>query len=149
MTSPALSLPASRVRLTLPEPPSTNRYWRVYQGHAVKAVEAHEYIEAVSIEVRKQIPASMRATLPLTGAVAIALAWYRSARCGDLDNRSKVILDALEGLVYQDDSQIVGIILTRHESPRRGRLEVDAWSIAPAEEQLTLEVMHEQGLRLL
>lgn len=116
---------ATIVRLTLPEPPSTNRYWRVWRNRAVKSAEAHAYIATVAAAVAHQTTIEQRASLPLVGPVAVVLAWHRGARRGDLDNRCKVALDALKGCVFVDDSQVVALTMTRHESPRRGRLDVE------------------------
>lgn len=45
---------ATSVRLTLPEPPSTNRYWRVWRNRAVKSSEATAYIATVAAAVAHQ-----------------------------------------------------------------------------------------------
>lgn len=130
---PSIVASDARVRLTLPEPPSANRYWRVWHGHPVKSVEAHEYTDAVTAALLKQIAHADRQQLPVTGPIGIALAWHRSAKRGDLDNRAKVALDALQGLLYVDDQQVVALVMTRHESPRRGRLEVEVWRVENVE----------------
>jgi Holliday junction resolvase RusA-like endonuclease len=39
-----------------------------------------------------------------------------------LDNRAKVALDALNGLLWADDQQIVELHLFRHDRPRDGAL---------------------------
>ena len=43
--------------------------------------------------------------------VELVFIWYckKGCRGGDLDNRLKVILDALEGIVYENDKQVVKI----------------------------------------
>ena len=38
--------------------------------------------------------------------VSVTLLWHRSRKAGDLDNRSKVLYDALQGSIYTDDQQI-------------------------------------------
>lgn len=116
---------ASCIRLTLPEPPSSNRYWRVFRGRAVKSRHAREYIETVAAAFDAQATNAEREALPLTGPVAVTLAWHRGARRGDLDNRLKVVCDSLAGLLYVNDRQIIELHASRHESPRAGRLVVE------------------------
>ena len=61
--------------------------------------------------------------------IAVSLTWYRGRRAGDLDNRLKQVLDALQGLCYVDDKQIVELHAHRKDAPRRGRLEVTAYAV--------------------
>lgn len=107
-----------RVELTLPEPPSANRYYRHARGRTYRSAEATAYIARVVGEVRK--------TPVLEGPVKVTLHWHRSRRSGDLDNRAKVIFDALNGLVWGDDAQVVELHMYRHDSPKAGRLDLIA-----------------------
>lgn len=61
---------------------------------------------------------------PLSGPVAVSIAWYRKRRAGDLDKRLGVVLDALQGVAYANDSQIVALTATRHESPDNPRVDI-------------------------
>lgn len=111
----------SGVVLVLPEPPSANRYWRVWQNRVVRSPEAEVYIGQVMVAVRtmrrvERVPAGI--------PVAVTIRWHRAKKMGDLDNRIKVTLDALCGLLYDDDKQVEQIHAYRAESPRDGRLEV-------------------------
>ena len=49
---------------------------------------------------------------------------YRARRAGDLDNSLKVLLDALNGIAFEDDSQVVEIHARREEDPANPRVEV-------------------------
>lgn len=117
--------------LRLPEPPSSNRYWRVFRGRAVKSGDARAYSTLVLADYRRQTTAIQRQQLPLDGPVGISLAWYRSCKSGDLDNRAKVLLDAVKGLLYHDDKQVECLTMTRHESPRKGYILVELWTALP------------------
>lgn len=101
--------------LTLPYPPSANRYWRVWRGRAVTSDEARAY---------KLTIAHLFKATPLEGLLSVDLAVCRPRRSGDLDNRIKVTLDALRGIAFVDDSQIVAIHATRHEDKANPRVEV-------------------------
>lgn len=110
------------MRVTLPYPPSANRYWRVWRGRAVKSKEAREYQEAA----RETLPKE-----PATGPVIVTLRVFRPARRGDLDNSIKVVLDALKGAAFDDDGQVVELHAYRYDDKRRPRVEV--WVSPPYE----------------
>lgn len=105
------------MRVTLPYPPSANRYWRVWRGRAVKSTEARKY--------QQDVKASWLTTrAPATGPVAVTLRVFRPARRGDLDNTIKVLLDALKGLAFVDDSQVVELHASRYEDKADPRVVV-------------------------
>lgn len=50
--------------------------------------------------------------VPLQGDVAVRIAFYfKTRRKRDLDNQNKLVLDALTGIVYADDSQVADLHL--------------------------------------
>lgn len=104
-----------RIELELPEPPSANRYWRVARGRPYLSAEAKAY----KLEVRAIALRAGLASLPFPAGrpIVVGLYWYRSRRAGDLDNRAKVALDGLNGLVWADDRQIVELHLYRFDRP--------------------------------
>jgi len=102
---------------TLPEPPSSNRYWRVFKGIPVMSSEARAYKKKVAVLLHGKCK-------PAKGEVSLTLAWYRSRKSGDLDNRAKVALDALQGSLYLNDSQIVALHLYRYDDKANPRIEV-------------------------
>ncbi len=105
---------------TLPEPPSANRYWRIWRGRAVMSAEARAYkAGAADLAARGNFR-----PFPPGEAVSITLDWYRSRKMGDLDNRIKVTLDALKGILFADDKQVVAIYATRREDPGGGCMAV-------------------------
>jgi crossover junction endodeoxyribonuclease RusA len=107
------------MRLTLPYPPSANRYWRVWRGRAVKSPEARRYQESAA---KLALAAGFRS---LSGPVAIAVKVYRPRRRGDLDNALKVLIDALKGVAYADDEQVVVLDARRRDDKDNPRVEVE------------------------
>lgn len=106
--------------LSLPYPPSANRYWRNFRGRMVPSRDAVEYRESV-----QQI-ASGSGIEPVSGCVMVYFTlhpplpkdwkkrekkdpenWIMSVRRVDLDNALKVVFDALQGICYNDDRQII------------------------------------------
>ena len=106
------------MNLTLPYPPSANRYWRNYRGITVTSEEARAYKCEVAYRARSA------GVEPLAGDVVLTLHIYRPRRAGDLDNRIKLLVDSLNGIAYTDDSQIVEIHAFRHDDRARPRVEV-------------------------
>lgn len=101
----APSAPAStrEVLLTLPVPPPANRYWRSNRGVVHKSKEAKEYAEQVALLCR----AAGVEPFVKPAQLSLSMLWRRTERRGDLDGRIKVVLDALQGYAYENDSQIV------------------------------------------
>lgn len=112
------------MNFTLPYPPTANLYWRVWRGRAVKSKKAREYQRKVALLAKS------RARQPIIGPVGVHVDVYRPAKRGDLDNTLKVLLDALKGIAYADDSQVVSLHACRHEDPDSPRAEVFVWSEA-------------------
>ena len=108
--------PQPSIRLTLPEPPSANRWWRRAGTRTHLSNEARAY--------KARVAEDHKCVATLDGPVMVSLAWYRSRRSGDLDKRLGVLLDALQGVGYASDSQIVALHATRHEDKGHPRVEV-------------------------
>ena len=98
--------------LTLPYPPSANRYWRHNRGRTHISAEGRAFRAAVAAAVTEQ---QATGTPPLTGRLAVALeARMPDHRRRDLDNLLKATLDALTHAgVWQDDCQIDRLTLQR------------------------------------
>ena len=84
----------------------------------VKSAEARQYQENAGWMAKEQ------GLQPLVDAVAVDVRVYRPARRGDLDNCLKVVLDAMRGIGYEDDSQIVKIIAQRFDDKVNPRVEL-------------------------
>lgn len=102
--------------LTLPVPPSANRYWRHDRGNIHRSNEAEAYRHTVGWQC------NVEGVRPLTGNVCISIDVYRPAKRGDLDNYLKVAIDSLIGFAYLDDKQIVEIHAMRHDDKDDPRL---------------------------
>lgn len=110
------------IKLTVPYPPSANRYWRVSGNRVYRSTEAKNY--------KKQV--QQMATLqhePISGDLAVTLYVYRPRRSGDLDNRIKCLLDSLQGAIYHDDKQIVEIHAYRMDDKHNPRVEVEVTAV--------------------
>jgi crossover junction endodeoxyribonuclease RusA len=108
----------AKYTFTLPFPPSLNRIWRNGTGATYKSPEAKAYGWAVAAVLSEH-------DLPLlTGNIAVRLDLYRPRKQGDADNYAKVLLDYLQGRVYQNDNQIVDLHILRHDDKHNPRVDV-------------------------
>lgn len=112
----------NRMGARLPMPPSANRYWRTYNARRspVRSVEAREYLRTVG-----HLLASWR---PLSGRVAVSLVVSGLRANADLDNRIKILLDALTGHAWGDDAQVWSIRVERAEGSPGVTVEVSTWA---------------------
>jgi Holliday junction resolvase RusA-like endonuclease len=98
------------IRLVLPAPVSANRYWRIFGGRVVKSADARRY--------RDEVQAKAEGVTPLEGPVSVHIALCpeltkkgtASKTRLDLDNCIKVALDALQGVAFNNDKQVVKLI---------------------------------------
>ena len=89
-----------------------------------------EYREVIQCQARL----AMKGAAPLLGALTVRVKLYRKSsptarNYGDVDNHLKGILDALTGIVFADDAQIVQCVVTKHKEREKPRVEIE---IGPA-----------------
>lgn len=101
----------------LPVPPSANRWWRNVNGRMVTSAAAREYKQKIPWLCRG------RTMIAAPTPVKVSVRWYREIRSGDLDKRLGVVLDALQGVAYQNDSQVVELHAYRADG-QEARIEV-------------------------
>lgn len=87
--------------VVLPYPPSANRYWRKTRGGRI-----YKSNKASTYQANAKAIALADGLRPLAGRVAVTLRVFRPIKRGDLDNRIKVVLDALQGVAFDDDKQV-------------------------------------------
>ena len=106
--------------IILPYPISTNRYWRTFRGMTVVSKEAKAYKEQVA-----QI-AQLSGCIKHSGNVSIDITLYPkrnkdgspNAKVMDLENCLKVVLDALQGVAYDNDKQVVALTAKYANEPK-------------------------------
>ena len=126
------------VVVKLPWAPSSNGYWRAYQGRQILSKKAREYRKDVG---KHFMIAKIRRML---GPLKVKL-WLQppDKRRRDVDNYSKSTLDALTHAgAWDDDSQIMHLSIAMCEPVKWGQITVEV-------EELTaddLNRMREKGL---
>lgn len=103
--------------LTLPFPPSVNRYWRHVGRRTLLSREGRQFRERVCSLV------AARKLNPLVGELAVSIDLHpRDRRRRDADNFLKATLDALEHAgVYKDDAQIAHLEIDKCDPIKSGR----------------------------
>ena len=101
------------ITLTLPWPPSVNKYWRTFQGRMIISAEGRSYRKAVADQVLIQ-----RGAKHYAGKLRVNIEVYRpDNRRRDLDNLLKAVLDGCTHAgVWEDDSNIVDLRIYWAES---------------------------------
>ena len=70
----------------------------------------------------------------LSVPLAVTLRFYRSDRRRvDSDNLAKHVLDAMNGILYDDDDQVVSLTIEKHIGQKRPRTEIEAVSVTVEE----------------
>jgi len=115
------------LNITLPWPPSVNRYWRSVSGRVLISRDGRAYRTRVGEIVScANIQAATRHRLSVTIA-----AFPPDRRKRDLDNTLKATLDAMASAgLFVDDEQIDDLRIYRCPPEKPGRLEI---TITPME----------------
>lgn len=120
--------------IILPWPPTVNHFWTGNDGGGGR------HTEAAAAFLR-----DARAMLEFyqgrchEGFVDVTLRLYRPTLAGDVDNRTKPVLDVLQGVAYANDRQVIGLHVFNFLSRKRPRAEVEVRAMTPAEIALALE----------
>lgn len=84
------------------KPLPVNQRTMIVRGHQTSSRKWKDTKYALALETRSQVNFS-----PLTGTLAINLLFYfGDKRKRDVDAYIKIILDSMEGIVYENDSQV-------------------------------------------
>lgn len=100
------------------KPIPLNQMYRCFNGRYLKSKKGRETAEALQWELKEQWGASK----PLKSRVALnILLYFGDKRKRDIDAYLKILLDSMEGIVYEDDNQIVEMHVFKEydkENPR-------------------------------
>lgn len=128
------------IEILLPYPLSANRYWQSFVPKgATRAIvhlsnEAKEFKRNVAglvwaAGIREPIPGRIRVSVRVyphrpqdwrTRQRKHGACWDDTVQCIDLDNASKVLLDAMKGTVFVDDAWVRELTLQRMEPDAKG-----------------------------
>jgi crossover junction endodeoxyribonuclease RusA len=117
----------SMIELRLPYPPSVNQYYRKFRNTMVISERGRKFLKEVKLTVG--------AVTAQVGRLRVEIEVYPpDRRKRDIDNVCKATLDALaKAGVYQDDSQIDVLLVTRMGIVSGGCLEVKVQKVKQSE----------------
>ncbi len=109
----------NELKLILPYPPSSNHLYATFRGRRIISAAGRKFKADIAVLARRQ------GAKLLAGDLVITFRVFRPKRIGDLDNRLKISQDALKGICFADDKQIIEIHAFRFDDRENPRIEID------------------------
>ena len=113
------------LKLILPYPPSVNNLYATFRGRRITSAKGRKFKADIAVLAKRQ------GARLLDGDLIITFRVFRPVRRGDLDNRLKISQDALKGICFADDKQIIEIHAYRFDDKTNPRIEIDLKEIQP------------------
>lgn len=134
----------TEIRITLPYPPSANRYWRSFvpRGHQRAIITVSDEAKSYKTQVGWMCKAA-GIREPIIGRVEVEIrlfpkrpqdwakraaknpsSWDDDVQCLDLDNVNKVLFDAIKGHAIVDDKWVRRLRSERMEPDGEARVEL-------------------------
>lgn len=107
------------IKLILPYPPSVNSLYATFRGRRIISAKGRKFKSDIAVIAKKQ------GARVLSGDLSVTFRVFRPRRIGDLDNRLKISQDALKGICFADDKQIIEIHAFRFDDKANPRIEID------------------------
>lgn len=106
-----------RISFSLPCDPIPLARPRFTHGRAYLPKRSRDYRELLQAAAKETM--QNLGIAPLTGELSCEFEFYRKFKTacrnfGDLDNHIKASLDALQGIIFADDAQVVKVIASKH-----------------------------------
>jgi Holliday junction resolvase RusA-like endonuclease len=101
--------------LTIPYGPGVNHTYYHVGNQRRLTPQARQFRE----DVGKL--ALLAGVTPMAGEVSVQIDIYRPRKVGDVDGRTKLILDSLQGWAYEDDKQVGEYHVSRYDDKRNPR----------------------------
>lgn len=104
------------LRFNVKPKPAPRPRFRNDNGHAYLPVEYQNYIAELRRQLQFQLPAYCSAD-----NISLTVTFFKnrpinSHSFGDLDNLLKGVMDAMNGIVYKDDAQIITVTASKVQS---------------------------------
>jgi len=112
------------ITIELPFPPTVNRYWQVARNRLIKTKRARDYKKIISLELLAEHKSIREWNTNTSGnrivkdkrTLALSVAVHYPKRSGaltDIDNLLKIMIDCLEGVLFENDRQFRHIQISR------------------------------------
>lgn len=107
------------------EPRSTNHIYKSICRGKFASVYMSAQGKTLKEDYQWQVKSQWKGK-PLTDEVDLRVELFFGVnRKYDIDNYNKLILDALTGIVFEDDSQIVSLLIIKNFDKKNPRVEID------------------------
>lgn len=126
--------------MVLPYPPTVNGMYR-RRGARTFLADSHKDFRAAAMAYGA-VQRDAIGARPLAGAVTITVDAFRPKKRGDIDNVLKALLDALQGVAYENDSQVVEILIRRWDDAAAPRVVVTVCPADPARTPQPATLIH-------
>ena len=104
-------------------PISTNQLYATFKGRRLLTRKGRECKEAMGWEAREQYRGE-----PVEGPLKVKIAlWWPTKRNHDVDN-IKSLLDAVTGILWQDDGQIVELTIKKGYDKENPRVDLELYT---------------------
>ena len=120
------------ITLELPFPPTVNRYWQVARNRLIKTKRARDYRKIVSLyllashesirewNTRYDVEGNRIVKDERTLALAVAVHYpVKAGPDGDIDNLLKVMIDCLEGTLFENDKQFRHVQISKETQDKK------------------------------
>ncbi len=115
----------NEIKLILPYPPSSNTLYATFRGRRITSAIGRKFKSDIALLARQQ------GARLLNGDLSVTFRVFRPIRRGDLDNRLKISQDALKGICFEDDRQIIEIHAFRFDDKANPRIEIEVKQLRP------------------
>ena len=116
------------IRFCVPVAPvGVNATYRTGRGRWFKSPDAEAYRNALRVVAKR----AMRGAEPMTGEVEVRFLFAFATRRNDIDGPVKGSLDALEGVVVENDRQVGALKVRKIVDPDAPRVEVEVVEVTP------------------
>lgn len=103
--------------------PSVNHYFKSDRN-------GRKWVTKEALEFKERVRDAASRFKKIEGDVYLSFTWYAKKKGrGDLDNKFKCILDALNGIAYDDDKQIIRLLAEKKMNQGFDGLEVTVTGI--------------------
>ena len=114
------------VKLTLSGQPLSTQHCYLYTA---RSGSVRGYMKAACVTLKEQWQWEAKSQwrgAPLEGPVSVKMALYHGDhRKRDIDNFNKLVFDALAGIAFLDDNQVMELTITKEYDKERPRVELE------------------------
>lgn len=113
------------INVTLPYPPALNRMYRTFNNRIILSASARTYKAMVKLKAFGISPYMK------PNRLVVEVILWRPRKSGDLDGFLKAAFDSMNGVLWEDDSQVVEIHAYRLEDKLNPRMDITVWPEKP------------------